>query len=106
MIIHKRIVLDPEDIQKLEALWNSVSEAQNADDCELDGQSRPDGIGETRNIRRRYYRLLDKITGEPGVYGYHLSAMAISERFNVCYGNIGEVYLEHRVHGGFVKQDS
>jgi hypothetical protein len=96
MIIHKRIVLDPEDIQKLDALWNSVSEAQNADDCELDGQSRPDGIGETRNIRHRYYRLLDKITGEPGVYGYHY----------VCYGNIGEVYLEHRVHGGFVKQDS
>ena len=42
------------------------------------------------NVRRRYYRLIDRTTGEPGVYGGHYIS-----RTDVGNG-LREVYFEHK----------
>ena len=91
MNIDKRLVLSTEEYAPLENLVNEWGYLMWDDAEYRNGDYWPANTPSPRNIRRRYYRLLNKITGETGMYGHHYvtAGPPVGE-------GVREVYFEHR----------
>ena len=86
MNIDKRMVLAADQIETLQEFDREWAYLMDYTDQEWQDSRYLTVAERPRNVRRRYYRLLDKITGEHGMYGAHM----------ICGGDCGEVYFEHR----------